>query len=259
MKEIVIKIKDFSFSIGKNNIINDISFNVNKGEYLSIVGPNGAGKSTLLKYMMRIFTGGKGTIKIAEKPLHDYKQRELSKLISYVPQANGQNVPFNVYEFVMMGRYPYLSPFQSAGKEDKYMVQKALKLTNTAKLAERLMNTLSGGERQKVFIAAALAQESKILLLDEPTTFLDPKHKDDIHALLKHINTSTGITIISITHDINSAAMTSTRVIALKDGSIVFNGLPDDFMDNDTLYKIYEKKFLFVKHPETGKSIAVTE
>ena len=104
-----------------------------------------------------------------------------------------------------------------------------------------------------------MAQESKILLLDEPTTFLDPKHKDDIHALLKHINTSTGITIISITHDINSAAMTSTRVIALKDGSIVFNGLPDDFMDNDTLYKIYEKKFLFVKHPETGKSIAVTE
>jgi iron complex transport system ATP-binding protein len=132
-------------------------------------------------------------------------------------------------------------------------------VTGTSGFEERALWTLSGGERQKVFIAAAFAQGAKVLLLDEPTTFLDPKHQTDVYRLLARLNGEQGVTIVSVTHDINSAALTSSRVLALKRGTVAFYGNTDEFMDKEILYNIYEKEFLFMRHPQTGKTIVAPE
>lgn len=251
-KNKLIEIENFSFSINRKSILNDISVSIKKGEYVSIVGPNGAGKTTLIKCLNRILQGGTGTITIAGKPLDTYKQKDLAKRISYVPQANGHHFSFSVREFIMMGRYPYISPFSSVSSQDEAAVERAIELTHTKKWADRHITTLSGGERQKVLIAAALAQEADILLLDEPITFLDPGYQDEIYAILKNINLEQKITIISATHDINSAVLHSQKIIALKHGELCFFGSPRNIMNNNTLYKLYGKSFLFIDHPEAG-------
>ena len=259
MNNTIITIDNFSFSIKNNVILEDVSLKVNEGDYLSIIGPNGVGKTTLLKCLIRIFTGGKGTINLAGKSLNSYTQRELAKLISYVPQSDGRSLDFTVNEFVMMGRYPYFSPFSSVSKEDREAVSEALASTETEHLADRYLNTLSGGERQIVFIAAAIAQGSRIFLLDEPTTFLDPRHQSDIHKILKRVNSEYGITIVSVTHDINNAILLSNHIIVLKEGTVAFSGAPSEVMCNKVLERIYEKTFLFVNHPVTGQPVIIPE
>lgn len=259
MRTPVIEIKDYSFSIGGAEILKNIFLDVFDGEYLSIIGPNGAGKSTLLKCLIRIYTGGKGIIRLYGKPLSEYGQKELARFISYVPQSDGRNLDFTVYEFVLMGRYPYLSPFSSVKPSDRSAVDDALNQTETTRLSDRSINTLSGGEKQNVMIAAAIAQGAKILLLDEPTTFLDPKHQSDINRTLKRVNRASGITVISVTHDINSAAMISDRMTVLKDGRSEFSGVPSELMNNTVLEKVYNKSFVFVSHPQTGNRLIVPE
>ena len=256
MSRCAIEIADFSFSVGKARILKGISLDVGSGEYLSIIGPNGAGKTTLLKCLNRILTGGEGAILIRGKPLHDYSQIELAKLVGYVPQADGRSLPVTAHELVMMGRYPYLSPFSSITPEDETAVDEALERTGMTGFSDRLYNTLSGGERQKIFIAAALAQEAAIMLLDEPTTFLDPHHRADIFGILRDIN-RTGVTILSVTHDINSAVLFSERILALKDGTTSYCGSADGVMDNRVLRELFGKDFLFVDHPTMGKKILV--
>jgi iron complex transport system ATP-binding protein len=255
----IIEMTRFSFSIAGKEILSDISFAVSEGEYISIVGPNGAGKTTLLKCLSRIHRGGCGDIKIAGRSLKKYSQRELALQVSYVPQADGRNSPFTVYEFVMMGRYPYFSPFSSPSAADKNAVRDSLAITGTSEFEERYLRTLSGGERQKIFIAAALAQRARILLLDEPTTFLDPKHEADIYGLLARVNRERHVTVISVTHDINSAVLTSRTVMALKDGAVAFCGPAEEFMNNDILQEVYDKAFALVKHPLHGRTIVAPE
>jgi len=259
VKKPLIEIRNFSFSFGSKTILDTISLTVNEGEYLSVIGPNGAGKSTFLKCLMRILQGGKGAITIDNKPLDHYRQKELAKCVSYVPQNDGRSFPFTAGEFVMMSRYPYLSPFTSIQDEDKRAVHDALSLTGTLPLAGRHLNTLSGGERQTVYIAAAIAQGARILLLDEPTTFLDPKHESDILNIIKKVNHEFGITIISVTHDINIAVLQSDRIAILKNGAFVFVGAARDIMDNEILENVYEKRFSFVQHPSAGTLLIVPE
>jgi len=259
MSNIIIEIENLSLSISKKEILKSISFQIFEGDFLSIIGPNGAGKTTLLKCMMRINSGYEGTIRFRGKSTHKMSQKSLARQISYVPQSNGRIFPFTVEEFVMMGRYPHLSPFTSFSVEDKDVVSKALHLTKTEHLAHRQLNTLSGGEKQIVFIAAALAQGAKIMLLDEPTTFLDPKHEAEIYTILKKLNRELGMTIVSVTHDINSAVLQSDRIIVLKDGNVMFIGDAQHVMENRILERAYEKSFTFLDHPKTGQKIIAPE
>ena len=259
MTDTLIQIQGYSFGIGRTEILRDISLEVHEGEYVSIVGPNGAGKTTLLRCLNRILTGGRGSILIAGKRLRDYTQRELAKLMSYVPQADGRLSPFTVNEFVMMGRYPHLSPFSTVTTEDTEAVRHALALTGTLAVADRAVRTLSGGERQKVYIAAALAQGARILLLDEPTTFLDPRHRADIQLTLQRANQDSGVTILSATHDINDAVSSSSRVMALEEGAVAFCLPVAQIMTGSLLRDLYGKGFVFLRHPQTGRPIAVPE
>jgi iron complex transport system ATP-binding protein len=254
-----IDINGFSFAFGEKTILENVSFSIARGEYVSIIGQNGAGKSTLLKCIVRILEGGFGSVKIMDRPVEGFGRKELARLISYVPQADGRYSPFTVNELVMMGRYPYLNPLSAAKAADRKAVERALEITGSECFADRMLNSLSGGERQKVFISAALAQEAEIMLLDEPTTFLDPAHQVEINRTLKRINGETGVTILSVTHDVNAAARQSGKIIALKRGKTVFQGSAEELMNRQALENIYDQPFLFVPHPQTGAPMAVPE
>lgn len=156
----------------------------------------------------------------------------------------------------MMGRYPYLGPFSRLGNADRRVVEQILQITGTAGMADRDIRTLSGGERQKILIAGALAQEAGIMLLDEPTTFLDPRHTDEILSILTDLNKK-GVTIAMVTHDVNHAVHYGTSVTALADGSVAFNGSSEDLMDNSVLRAVYGKSFILVRHPVSGKMMAL--
>jgi iron complex transport system ATP-binding protein len=256
---LIIEVDSFCFALSGKEILKNVSFAVGRGEYVSIVGPNGAGKTTLLKCISRIHKGGRGRIAVAGRDLDAYSQKELALKVSYVPQAEGKHAPFTAYEFILMGRYPYLSPFSPPRPSDVAAVREAMAITGTSQFSERLLGTLSGGERQKVYIAAALAQQAQVLLLDEPTTFLDPKHESDIYGLLAEINRGRGVTIISVTHDINSAVLTSRKIVALKKGAVAFCGAAEDFMRRDILQGIYDKPFHLMRHPQYDRTIIVPE
>jgi iron complex transport system ATP-binding protein len=255
----VIEVGNFSFSIGKKEILRDVSFSVREQEYLTIVGPNGAGKTTLLKCLDRIYTGGTGQIHVFGRTLTSFSQRDLARLVSYVPQADGRVFPYTVEEFVLMGRYPHISPFSSISREDRQVVREALERTETAQFADRRLDTLSGGERQTAYIAAALAQGAKVLLLDEPTTFLDYRHQAKIRELLVRINRESGVTIVSVTHDVNRAVLDSNRMVAIRDGSVVFCGTPEEIMEREVLEEIYDTPFLLVDHPHAGVPVIVPQ
>jgi iron complex transport system ATP-binding protein len=253
----VLEIRSFSFRLGKKEILRDVSFAVWGGEYLSIVGPNGAGKTTLLKCIDRLLVGGTGQIELFGRPLPSYRRKDLARRLSYVPQADGRVIPFTVRQFVFMGRYPYLSPFSSIDHEGYQAVHEALDLTGTEEFAGRRLDTLSGGERQKVYIAAALAQRAEILLLDEPTTFLDYRHQAEIRDLLTRVNDESGVTIVCVTHDLNRAALDSDRIVALGAGAVRFCGTPAEIMKAEILEGLYQTPFLLADHPQAPFPVIV--
>ena len=252
-----IEIQNFSCCIGGKQILSELSMTIEKGENVSIIGPNGAGKTTLLRCIDRVVRGGKGLISVNGKSIDDYTQKEIARIIGYVPQTSRNVFPFTVREFVLMARYSFFSPFSPVSKKDEKAVERALHMTGVEQWASRNMSTLSGGERQKVLIAGALAQGAEILLLDEPATFLDPYYQEEVYRLLCSLNECSGVTIVSVTHDINSACFFSRRIIALKEGRIVFQGSSEQVMDNEILHRIYNRAFLFVPHPHRKLSVIV--
>jgi iron complex transport system ATP-binding protein len=254
-----IEAQDVSYRIDGKTILDNVSFRVEAGAYLSIVGPNGAGKSTLLKCLNRILRGAGGRILIQGRPLAAYTQAELAVQVGYVPQGRPDDSPFTVYEFVMMGRYPHLSAFTRPAPEDASRVADALDMVDARTLIHRQYGTLSGGEKQRALIAAALAQDARILLLDEPTAFLDPHHQRDILRLLVKLNRESGLTVVSVTHDINAAALSAQKALALREGRVLFFGSQDDLMDSGVLSELYGQEFHFVPHPVNGRRLIVPE
>jgi iron complex transport system ATP-binding protein len=257
MTDRAIEIEGLEFRIDNFQILTGVSFSVDCGEALAIVGPNGAGKSTLLKCLNGILSPKKGSVRILGRPIEGFRQSELAMSVAYVPQAVGNLLPFTVFEFVLLGRYPYLSPFSSVNKEDEAAASDALSMTETDHLENRLMSTLSGGEFQKVLIAASLAQSAEILLLDEPTTFLDPKHQTEIIRILKRTNQEKGTTMIVVTHDLNSAVILGNRILAMKEGRAIFQGMTDEIMSEEVLRMVYGQDFDFLPHPKLNRVLAV--
>ena len=251
-----LEISSLSLSLGETDILRDVTFSIPRGRFLSIVGPNGAGKTTLLRCVMGVVDNWCGAILVDGRPVGSHKRKDLARLVSYVPQSDDTWFPFTGRELVMMGRYPYLSPFTPPSRTDVEVVERTLEATGTTSLADRDMRTLSGGERQKVLIAGALAQEAGIMLLDEPTTFLDPRHTEEILSILADLNKS-GVTVVMVTHDINHAAYYADSVTALVDGLVAFNGSSEDLMKKEVLASVYGKEFILVQHPESGKMMAL--
>ena len=238
-----IQVKNLKLELNNVSILSDVSFSIAPGEYVSIIGPNGAGKTSLLRCLLGMYPHS-GTAQINGRESTAYESRELAQTISYVPQTHDIEFPLSVYDFVMMGRYPYLKPLSGESRRDLKAVENALEITETGSFRKRTLRTLSGGERQKVYIAAALAQETPIILLDEPGTFLDYRHQTDVMKLLKRINTERDVTILAVNHDLNSAAQWSDRLIGLKDGKVFCSGTPDEILQPDPLAALFDTPFL---------------
>lgn len=252
-----LQVSSLSFSYENSEVLTDINFLVEPGEYVTLIGPNGSGKSTLLKCLNRLLNTDSSNIKIFGRDIGLFTQKELAKTIGYVPQQQGELPAYTVEEFVLMGRYSFLKPFQSYSSMDTKITNDILQLTGIAHLKSRLIHQLSGGERQKVYIASALVQQPKILLLDEPTTHLDPNHNIEVQKLISRVCHDYQMTIIHVTHDLTHIQRFSQKVIALKQGRILFNGPTKEVLTPARLEKIFSAPFQFFYDQQTSYEVIV--
>jgi len=211
----IIEVDNVTFGYDGRPVLKDLTFGVAAGTFLAISGPNGAGKTTLLDLLCGVLRPGSGSVRIDRADIHSYSIRELARTIAVVRQEFVPVFEFTVTEVVLMARTPYLSTFGFESATDRELAAKALEITDVAQFADRPLSQLSGGERQRVFIARAFAQDTGILLLDEPTSFLDMKHQVGIYDLLKKMQLEQGKTIVTVTHDINLAAQYSDHALLL--------------------------------------------
>ena len=247
-----IEVTNLAITLGESEVLRDVSVSVAPGELLTIIGPNGAGKSTLLRAIDNLVPVAHGAVAVHGTPLARLSRRELARQISFVPQADVRALQFSVRSFVEMGRYPHLGPWATPGPEDSAAVASAFAVTETGHLAARDLQSLSGGELQRVLIAAALAQGGSILLLDEPTSFLDYRHQVQVLDLLDRLHDERGQTIIAVTHDLNPTVAMSDAVLALKEGRTAFHGPPQEILTADTLAAIYDTDFRLINGGQTS-------
>ncbi|MDL1955479.1 MAG: ABC transporter ATP-binding protein [Candidatus Desulfofervidus auxilii] len=223
-------------------VLKGINLICKKGHFVGILGPNGVGKTTLLYLMAGILLPQRGEILFETIPLRKIPPQERAKKIALLPQLNHFIFPLKVEEVVRLGRLPYISPFSSFKSKDKLAIEKAMELVGIADLKGRSISSLSGGERQQVLLARALAQEPEILLLDEPTTYLDVKHQIKFLSLLKELQKKKELTIIFVSHDLNLAIKFSDIVVFLKKGQIYCQGIPLEVVKPEVVEAVFNVK-----------------
>lgn len=224
-----ISVNHMSFSFGDVQVLKDISFEASPAEFMGVMGPNGSGKTTLLRCMTKFLPSEDGMVLVGSRPLNSLTSAEMARTFAVVPQSSATDFPFTVHDVVMMGRIPHIgSRLSGESKRDIDVVDRAMERTNTVQFAERNFSELSGGERQRVIIARAIAQKPKVLLLDEPTAFLDISGQIEIMDLLKKLNRDEGITTIAVLHDVNLAARYCDRIALLNQGRLEAIGTPKD-------------------------------
>ncbi len=234
----VVQTDNLAFAYKDKGVLDGVSLSVEKGEMLGILGPNGSGKTTLIKILSGVLTA-KGEVKINGKMIRSYGRRELSRLFAVVPQESQVSFPYTVAEIVLMGRASHHNPLAFEGERDREVARRSMELTGVMSLSNRYLHELSGGEKQRVIIARALAQEPEILLLDEPSAFLDLKHQVQILELLRRLNRQRQLTIIAALHDLNLAALFFPRLVMLGDGRIYHDGTPKDVLTEETIEEVY--------------------
>ncbi|MDR3111033.1 MAG: ABC transporter ATP-binding protein [Planctomycetaceae bacterium] len=253
----LISIDNVSVVVGKRHLLDSVTFDVNAGEYVVIIGRNGSGKTTLLKTMLGLRKMNAGNVMLNGADIVSLSRIAIASQVAYLQQLPEVGFAFTVRQIVEMGRYPHQKPLIPASKYDGEVVERVMNDVGVADIADRKVETLSGGERQKVLLAAALAQEPNLLLLDEPTTFLDVGHQQEIAKLLQRFHEQQNVTVIEISHDINRAAVTATKIVALKSGKVVYDGDPKELIPNQTLEKIFDTKFERINCPERSCPLVV--
>ena len=235
----LLEVKKLSFSWGESRVLKELNLSIYQNEIVSILGVNGAGKSTLLKCLNKVLVPDSGKIEILSQDLSIMRINEVSKLISFVPQSLRSNFPMDVFDVVLLGRRPYLN--WSVGRKDRDKVSETLRMLNLQGFAFRRFDQLSGGERQRVIIAKAVAQDTNLLLLDEPTSDLDLKNQIGIMKRIKHLvsdKESKKSALIAI-HDINIAARFSDRILLLDEGKIIAHGTPEKVLNKDNIARVF--------------------
>ncbi len=238
MKETKLSVEDISFSYGQIPVLKDISFSIPRGTLVSVLGPNGSGKSTLVKNIAGVLKGNENSIFLDGHRQSSFQTRDYAKEVSYAGQQFMFNMPIDVYDAVMLGRRPYQRFFIS--KEDRELVWSVLELFQLTHLSEKLVTELSGGQQQKVHIASAMAQDTDLVLLDEPTNNLDIYHQLDIMNILRDIVDQRGITMLLVAHDLNLASRFSDILIMMKDGRCEIMGKPEEVISSKNLEYIYD-------------------
>ena len=238
-KKPAMEVRNLSFSYGKNKVLRDVSFKIEGGNITTIMGANGCGKSTLFSLMTKNLYPRKGNIFLSGKNIQNLSLKEFARKVSIVHQYNTSSDDITVERLVSFGRTPHMKMMQARTQEDEELIQWAMEVTNVEKYKSREVSRLSGGQRQRVWIAMALAQNTKILFLDEPTTYLDIRYQIEILELIQKLNEEYGITIIMVLHDINQTIHFSQEVIGLKDGLGSFQGSPLEVINKEGVCDLY--------------------
>lgn len=233
------EVRGLSFAYGKNKVLKDVSLKIEEGKITTIMGANGCGKSTLFSLMTKNLYARKGKIFLRGKNIQNLNLKEFAKQVPIVQQYNTSSDDITVERLVAFGRTPHRKPMQGKSEEDERLVEWAMEVTGILEYRDREVSRLSGGQRQRVWIAMALAQNTKILFLDEPTTYLDIRYQIEILELVRKLNNEFGITIIMVLHDINQAIYFSHQVIGLKDGLVEFQGSPEEVIDRQSIRSLY--------------------
>lgn len=241
-----------------NLILKNIATSIQKGKITTIIGPNGCGKSTLFKTIGRIVKVKQGVIKLYGEDMTRLKTKDIAKQVAILAQVNQAPEELTVGELVSYGRFPYRTNLKKLSKEDQVAIDEALALTNTAEFKNRSLQALSGGQRQRVWLAMALAQQTDILLLDEPTTYLDMAHQLEVLKIVKMLNEEKGSTIVMVLHDINQAARFSDYLIAMKSGEVVAEGDIQQMMTPEILKSVFAIEAHIVEDPYTKKPICLS-
>ncbi|HCJ10321.1 MAG TPA: heme ABC transporter ATP-binding protein [Clostridiales bacterium] len=248
-----LEVSGVDLAYGETPVLSGIDFKVEAGEFVGLIGPNACGKSTLLRAVSRVLRPVSGRILLNGRDLwRELSLRETSRLVAVVPQDFPANFPFTVQETVMMGRLPYVSRLKGERPEDLARTRRAMEATGTAHLAHRPLAELAGGDRQRVVVAKALAQDPELLLLDEPTSHLDINHQVEILDLLLRLNRTEGLTIVIVLHDLNLASMYCRRLLLLAGGSLAAEGPPSEVLTVANLEKVYGSRVLVGRHPVYG-------
>jgi iron complex transport system ATP-binding protein len=238
-------------------VIRELNITIPSGQITALVGPNGCGKSTLLRGIARLLPPRAGAAYLNGKAIHQIPTRELALRLGILPQSPSAPEGLTVRELVAQGRYPHQAWFQQWSAEDAAAVGRALEITRMADLADRPVDALSGGQRQRAWIAMTLAQETPIILLDEPTTFLDLAHQIEILHLLEHLNSAENRTIVMVVHDLNHATRHAQHVIALCDGRVVAAGAPVQVVTPMLLRQVFGVEAEVVPDPRTGVPLCI--
>jgi iron complex transport system ATP-binding protein len=247
---------DLSIGYDKKIVVNDITVEIPKGQITSLIGPNGSGKSTLLKTLARILEPAKGEVFIDGENIQRLDTKTVAQKIASLSQTSTQISGLTVEEIVAYGRFPYQKGFSGLKEQDHHLINWAIEATNLQELKERTLITLSGGQQQRVWIAMALAQDTDILILDEPINFLDPAHQLEILELLQGINRQ-GKTILMTIHDLNHASRFSDYLLGMKNGELIFQGTPKEIFTPEKLLNLFDIQATFATMPNSDKPLVL--
>lgn len=242
---------------GKKIIAEKLNVTIPDGHFTAIIGPNGCGKSTLLRTLSRLMTPQHGKIYLDGEQIQRFASKDVARRIGLLAQNATTPGDITVQELVARGRYPHQPLFTRWRKEDDDAVNRAMQATGVTALANQSVDTLSGGQRQRAWIAMVLAQETAIMLLDEPTTWLDISHQIDLLELLSELNREQGYTLAAVLHDLNQACRYATHLIALRDGKIVAEGAPKAIVTAELIEEIYGLRSLIIDDPVAGTPLVV--
>ncbi|MBK4714701.1 MULTISPECIES: iron-enterobactin ABC transporter ATP-binding protein [Tenebrionibacter/Tenebrionicola group] len=242
---------------GKHTVADNLSVSIPDGEFTAIIGPNGCGKSTLLRSLSRLMTPLNGQVWLDGEPIGRYATKEVARRIGLLAQNASTPGDISVQELVSRGRYPHQPLFTRWREEDENAVRNAMRATGIEALAKQPVDTLSGGQRQRAWIAMVLAQETAIMLLDEPTTWLDISHQIDLLELLSSLNREQGYTLAAVLHDLNQACRYATHLIALREGKIIAQGAPKAIVTAELIEAIYGLRCMIIDDPVAHTPLVV--
>lgn len=248
-----IRLNNLRWKYGEREILKGICTTLKERSFTAIIGPNGSGKTTLLRNILKTLEPEVNSVFIADTDVMDLARRDLARILGYVPQGAKIDFNFSVFDIVLMGRTPHLKRFQNEDERDMAIARHAMEITEVWYLRDQQINEVSGGEAQRVVIARALAQEPKVLILDEPTAHLDLHHQIDIMNMVANQCKDKDITAVTVLHDLNLAFEYSDHVVLLNDGSIFMEGEPEEVLTAENIRKVYGIDISITHNPATGK------
>ena len=248
--------EDLSYSVEAQTLLDNVRLHAEQGQFVGLIGPNGAGKSTLLRALSGMLRHQQGAVRLEGKDLRSLSSRDVAAGLALVPQIAPYTHGFTSFELVLMGRYPHLERFQVEGGEDNRIARDAMRLTDTEEFTDRTLDTLSGGERQRVFVSRALAQQPRILLLDEPTSNLDVFHQLKVLDLVRQL-VDGGLTTVAAIHDLQMAARYCDRLVLLSSGRVLAEGTPEEVLTPEAIESAFGVRCAVYREPVTG-SLAIS-